>query len=110
MTIAKAEAALVWCPFPDEAAARAAVSTLLDARLIACGNLLPGMTSLFAWQGERGESAECGVLLKTTASRLDEAMARLREIHPYTAPAVAGWAVRVDEGTLAWLKGETTKP
>ncbi len=104
------EGALIWCPFPDEAAARAAISNLLDARLIACGNILPGVQSFFAWQGERGDATECGALLKTTAARLDEAMAALRAQHPYDAPAIAGWTVRIDEGTLRWLTGEVATP
>lgn len=100
-------AALVWCPFPDEAAARPAVARLLEMRVIACANLVPGMRSLYAWQGGREEGAECGVLLKTTASLLDEVMQRLGELHPYDRPAVTGWTVRADEGTLQWLRAET---
>lgn len=102
-----APAGLVWCPFPDEATAGAAISTLLDERLVACGNLFPGMSSLFAWQGGRNDSAECGALLKTTALLLDKAMRRLGEVHPYGAPAIMGWTVRADAGTLAWLRAET---
>lgn len=102
-----APAALIWCPFPDEAAAGAAVAALLDARLIACANLLPGMRSLFAWRGDREEAAECGALLKTTAALLDEAMRRLAELHPYDTPAITGWTARADAGTLAWLRAET---
>lgn len=100
-------AALIWCPFPDEAGAGAATAALLAERLIACANLLPGVRSLFVWQGERGEATETGALLKTTASRLDTAMRRLAELHPYDTPAITGWTVRADAGTLAWLKEET---
>lgn len=99
--------ALMWCPFPDEATAREAILVLLDERLIACGNLVPGMRSLFAWQGEREESQECGALLKTTAMMLDTAMTRLAELHPYDTPAITAWTVRADMGTLAWLRAET---
>lgn len=100
-------AALIWCPFPDEATGREAILVLLDERLIACGNLVPGMRSLFAWRGEREESQECGALLKTTAMMLDTAMTRLAEMHPYDTPAITGWTVRADIGTLAWLRAET---
>ena len=96
--------ALVWCPFPDETSAEAAARQLLDERLIAWANILPPMRSLYAWQGERGESSEVGVLFKTDASVLDRATARLAEIHPYDAPAVLGW--RTDTAarpTAEWL-------
>lgn len=102
------EAALIWCPFPDEAAATAAIAALLEERLIACGNKLPGVRSQFAWQGVREESDESGALLKTTAPLLDAAMRRLAELHPYDTPAIAGWTVRADPGTLAWLQQETS--
>jgi periplasmic divalent cation tolerance protein len=96
--------ALIWCPFADEASAEAAARQLLDERLIACANILPAMRSLYAWQGERGEAAEVGVLFKTDASALDRATARLAEIHPYDTPAVLGW--RTDTAakpTAEWL-------
>lgn len=99
-------AALIWCPFPDEAAALAAIHALLDEQLIACGNALPGVTSVFVWNGERDTVREVGVLLKTNTDLLEAAVARLAEIHPYDEPAVLGW--RCDAaapGTLAWLAG-----
>ena len=100
-------AALIWCPFPDHDAANAAVGKLLDEKLVACANVLPGVTSLFAWNGGREESAECGVLLKTTAALLDAAMTRLSELHTYDTPAIAGWLVAAPAATLAWLAQET---
>lgn len=99
-------AALIWCPFPDESAALTAIHALLDERLIACGNVLPGMISIFAWKGVKDTAHEAGALLKTNAALLDRAVARLTELHPYDEPAVLGW--RCDTGapgTLAWLAG-----
>jgi len=97
-------AALIWSPFESEEAAAKAASQLLDEGLIACANLVPGMRSLYIWQGERGEARECGALLKTDASLLDKAVARLAAIHPYETPAVAGWgADAAPPSTAAWL-------
>ena len=97
-------AALIWSPFESEEAAVKAASQLLDEGLIACANLVPGVRSLYIWQGERGEARECGALLKTDASLLDKAVARLAAIHPYETPAVAGWrADAVPPSTSAWL-------
>lgn len=96
--------ALIWCPFPDTASAESAIGALLDERLVACGNILPGMVSLYVWQGERHRDAEVGVLLKTDASLLEQAITRLSAIHPYDTPAVLGW--RCDAAapaTAAWL-------
>lgn len=106
----RAGGALIWCPFPDEASARAAAATLLDERLIACANLVPGIHSLFAWQGKRDEARETGALFKTVASRLEPAMERLTQIHPYDQPAITGWTVAAPAGVLAWLETETAAP
>jgi periplasmic divalent cation tolerance protein len=97
-------AALIWCPFESEDAAAKAASQLLDEGLIACANLIPGVRSLFAWKGERGEARECGALFKTEAGLLDKAVARLAAIHPDDTPAIAGWcADATPPVTAAWL-------
>lgn len=103
-----AGAALIWCPFPDEAAARLVANTLLDERLIACANILGSMTSLFDWNGGREEAQETGVIFKTQASLVDRAVARLAALHPYETPAIVGW--RCDAAalaTLTWLGMQT---
>jgi periplasmic divalent cation tolerance protein len=98
--------ALIWCPFPDEGAARAAADALLDEGLIACANLLPGMVSLYVWQGQKHEDRETGVLMKTHAGLLAAAIARLGALHPYEAPAILGWHVEAGApATLGWLHG-----
>src|SRR5690606_15587997 len=79
-------AALIWSAFADEDSAAEAASALLDERLIACANLLPGVRSLYVWGGERGEARECAVLFKTDAALLERACARLAELHPYDTP------------------------
>jgi periplasmic divalent cation tolerance protein len=103
-----AAAALIWCPFPDADSARAIAGQLLDARLVACANILGPVESHFIWQGERGSAAETGVLFKTTAALLDDAVERLGKLHPYDTPAITGW--RVDAAlpaTIAWLAAAT---
>ena len=95
---------LIWCPFPDEGAALSAIHVLLDERLIACGNVMPGMTSLFIWQGTKDSAHEAGALLKTNADLLEGAIARLVELHPYEEPAVLGWHCdAAAPGTREWL-------
>lgn len=100
-------AALIWCPFPDEGIARGIVRTLLDERLIACGNLVPTLQSQFLWDGAVDSGTECGALLKTTTLRMAAAMKRLEGLHPYDLPAITGWAVETTDATLAWLERDT---
>ncbi|MCJ2187488.1 divalent-cation tolerance protein CutA [Novosphingobium beihaiensis] len=103
-------AALIWCPFPDEDAALAAIRVLLGEGLIACGNVLPAMTSMFVWNGGMDTARESGTLLKTNADLLEKAVQRLAELHPYEEPAVLGWHCdTAPPGTLAWLAATGTK-
>jgi len=98
-------AALIWSPFASEEDAAKAAAQLIDEGMIACANILPGVRSLYVWNGERGDSRECGALFKTAAELLDKAVARLAEIHPYETPAIAGWrANAVPPSTAAWLE------
>ena len=96
--------ALIWCPFPDEETAASVATALLDAKLIACANILGQVRALYEWNGTRGDSREVGVLFKTDASLLDAAVTRVAELHPYDTPAVLGW--RCDASavpTAEWL-------
>lgn len=100
-------AALIWCPFGDMESVEAVAGQLLDERLIACANILPAIRSLYRWNGERGEGSEVAVLFKTRADLLDAAVARLEELHPYDAPAIAGWRCdAAGEATLGWLEAD----
>ncbi|ABC64663.1 divalent-cation tolerance protein CutA [Erythrobacter litoralis] len=96
--------ALIYAPFPDRETARQVATQLLDEKLIACANLLGAMESLYEWNGERGSGEEIAVLMKTEASVLDAAVARLESLHPYDTPAVLGWKCdAAGAATTAWL-------
>ena len=97
-------AALIWCPFPDEAAARRAAQVLVGEELAACVNIVPAITSVYQWEGEVHCDPEAATLIKTVRARLSAAIARLEAIHPYDTPAIMAWECdRTPPGTLAWL-------
>jgi periplasmic divalent cation tolerance protein len=105
---AGAGAALIWCPFPDRETARTIAGQLLDARLVACANIVGDIESHFLWQGERDTATETGVLFKTTAALLPQAVEQLGKLHPYDTPAIVGW--RADAAlpaTITWLSAAT---
>ena len=104
------EAALIWCPFPSAEDARAVSEQLLDEKLIACANILPHIVSVFAWQGSVQSGSEAAALMKTRADRLEAATQRLSELHPYDAPAIAGWiADQTPSVTQSWLEEALAK-
>jgi len=91
----------------DAEAARAFVAALVEARLIACGTLLPAATSIYRWEGKLTEEPEVVVLLKTDMAKWDALCAAVREQHPYEVPELL--ALPVQRGLdlyLSWLTSE----
>ena len=69
-------------------AARPVADRLLDERLAACVNLLPGARSLFWWDGKKDEAEETLLVVKTRADLVDRATAAIVDAHPYDVPEV----------------------
>ena len=76
--------------------------TLVEERLAACVNVLPPMTSTYAWQGRIEQDREQQLVIKTAASRVGALEARLRELHPYEVPEFL--VIRVAGGSDAYLR------
>jgi periplasmic divalent cation tolerance protein len=82
--------------------------TLVEQRLIACANLVPGLTSVYRWDGEVREEDEVLLLMKTRQTRLAELTERLTALHPFEVPELL--AVPVEAGLpayCAWVVAET---
>jgi periplasmic divalent cation tolerance protein len=89
---------------PSEAVAERLVRALLGEGLIACGNILPPMTSLYWWGGEVVRETEVLVVAKTTAEAAPRLIARVPELHPYDVPEVLVLAVDAAHGPyLGWI-------
>ena len=103
-------ARLVIVTAPDAAVAEALVKTVVEERLAACGNIVPGVVSLYRWSGVVQRDTEVLVLLKTVEARVASLTERIAGLHPYEVPEVL--SVRVDAGLpayLAWVAGSTTE-
>jgi len=93
---------------PDIDCARGLAHALVEARLAACANLLPGVTSIYRWQGAVQEDTEVLMVVKTTARRLGELQRLVERRHPYEVPEVVALEpAAVASGYLAWLLGES---
>jgi len=75
--------------------------TLVEERLAACVNVLPGHTAIYRWQGKLEEAPEGAFLAKTTAARFEALRARIRALHSYSLPCIM--AVPAAAGDLAFL-------
>jgi periplasmic divalent cation tolerance protein len=77
---------LVLTTAPDRETATRIARTVVEGSLAACVNLLPGVRSIYRWQGRIEESDEVLLVLKTTAARLLELERAIGELHPYEVP------------------------
>ncbi len=62
--------------------------TLVEERVAACVNIVPGITSIYRWKGSVEQEPELLLVIKTMADRVEPLKARLLELHPYELPEV----------------------
>jgi periplasmic divalent cation tolerance protein len=98
----------VFITFPNETVATEVGEMLVERRLAACVNLVPGVVSLFRWDGEVTREREVLAFAKTTRERLDELVAAVRDAHPYELPCVVAYpAAGGLTSYLEWVADET---
>jgi len=105
----KSDARIVFMTAPSAGIASDIVRTLVEEGVIACGNIVPGVTSIYEWQGALEQTAEALVVMKTVVGRLEQLEQRVNALHPYDVPELL--AVAVSEGNppyLAWLVGNAS--
>jgi periplasmic divalent cation tolerance protein len=90
--------ALVTAPAHD--VAERIVTTIVEEQLAACGNIVPGLTSIYRWDGALQRDSEVLIIFKTTRAALARLMARVEDLHPYDVPEVL--AVPVAAGLDAY--------
>jgi periplasmic divalent cation tolerance protein len=97
-----------YCTCPDAASAERLARALVEERLAACVNLLPGVHSIYRWQGAIEQAGEVLLLVKTTRARLDALAARVRALHPHELPElIAVEAAGGLPGYLDWVAAES---
>ena len=101
---------LVFSTFPDKDTAQRIATALVEQRLAACVNLVPGVQSIYRWQGKMESADEVLAVMKTTVEMYPQLEARLKELHPYEVPEILALPVeRALEAYAVWV-GEMTKP
>ena len=89
------------CACPDLDTARRIAERLVGDRLAACASALPGMHSVYRWQGRVERADEALLLIKTSRERLPAMVECVRALHPYELPEVV--AVEAAGGSSVWL-------
>ncbi len=93
---------------PSDEEGRRIVRALVERRIIACGTVLPGATSIYRWKGAIEESGEAVVLMKTLEARVAALRETLPALHPYDVPELIVVPITGGHGPyLDWLRAET---
>lgn len=103
------DAILVLCTCPDEASADRICEQLLTGHLAACINQLPGLTSVYRWQGKIERSREIQLIIKSRSGLFELLRRCILDHHPYEVPEIL--ALPVSQGHqpyLDWLTQETS--
>ncbi|MGQ9658764.1 MAG: divalent-cation tolerance protein CutA [Thermochromatium sp.] len=79
---------VILCTCPDLDTAQRLAKSLVEERLAACVNLVPGLTSVYRWEGGIQQDSEVLLLIKTVEARVEPLAERLRQLHPYEVPEI----------------------
>lgn len=99
---------LVYSTFPSPGAAEEVGRALVEGRLAACVNIIPGMTSVYRWEGAIVRDNEAVMIIKTRQSLSGQVIDAVRTRHPYTNPALV--VLPIIDGSpdyVRWLLDET---
>jgi periplasmic divalent cation tolerance protein len=97
-----AEALEVHITAPDADGAAELARALIGEGLCACVNIVPGVRSIYIYNGKLCDEPEVLCVVKTRKELFGRLEARVRELHPYEVPEILAFAV--DEGSPAYLE------
>lgn len=101
-------AVLVYTTWPSIVEAEAAGRNIVERRLAACVNILPGMVSHYWWQGKIERAEEVVMIVKTRATLGEAVSAAVKAMHSYTTPAIMFLPVEnVEADYHRWIVEET---
>jgi periplasmic divalent cation tolerance protein len=101
-------AVFVYTTYPSVVEAETAGRALVERRLAACVNILPGMISHYRWEGQIERGEEVVMLIKTRASLAEKVRATVKDIHTHETPAILVLPIEsVDQTYLGWILAET---
>lgn len=108
----KSRYCVVLCNAPPDKAEEIA-RRVLELRVAACVNIVPGVVSLYWWKGKLCREGESTLLIKTRTSLAHELTGVLHAVHPYEVPEVVVLPIDDSRGNLAyfdWIRAETKPP
>ena len=100
------QALLALSTCPNLEVARSLADALVERRLAACVNIVPGVESVYRWQGKIAHDRELLLVIKTQSKTLDALRQCLRELHPYEVPELITFTI--SDGLEEYLNWITT--
>uniref|UniRef100_A0A182P176 Divalent-cation tolerance protein CutA n=1 Tax=Anopheles epiroticus TaxID=199890 RepID=A0A182P176_9DIPT len=89
---------------PDSAVATKLARQLVERKLVACVNIIPGLTSIYAWEDKVNEDPEVLMMIKTRTARVEEVIRFVRESHPYSVAEVIAMPIAAGNAPyLDWI-------
>jgi len=92
---------VILCTVPDRGSGDRIAQALVDERLAACVNRVPGLVSTYRWEGRVQKADECLLLIKTTGARFEAVRERIKALHPYELPEIV--ALPITAGSPEYL-------
>ena len=78
---------------------------IVEEKLAACANILPGLQSIYRWQGKVEQANECAIIAKTMAQKFDVLQLRIKELHSYDCPCIVALPIVAgSDEYLDWIK------
>ncbi len=95
---------IIYCTCPNQETAEKIARTLVSEKLAACVNIVPGITSVYQWQGKIETDQECLLLIKSRQDIYPELEKTIIAIHPYELPEIVAVSIaHALPGYLNWM-------
>jgi periplasmic divalent cation tolerance protein len=99
---------LVYTTYPSLVEAEQAARLLVEKGLAACVNILPGMRSIYRWQGKIEQADEVVMIVKTSSAQNEAVAAEVKRNHSYDTPAILFLPVEGgDTAYIDWILSES---
>jgi periplasmic divalent cation tolerance protein len=100
----------VYVTAPSDTLAQKIASAVISERLAACANIIPGMKSVYQWQGKIEQRDEIVLILKTQEKLYPALEARIKTLHNDETPCIVALPITTGNADfLQWIETETTK-
>ncbi|MBU0898635.1 MAG: divalent-cation tolerance protein CutA [Nanoarchaeota archaeon] len=98
----------VYITAKDVEEAEKIANVLVDEKLAACVNIIPGIVSIYNWKGNKERSEEISMFVKTKKSLVKEVIEKVKSVHSYDVPCIVSFPIlEGDEDYLKYIEEET---